>query len=97
MKRFRTRNKLATGYLLLALLLAPVAAAAHAWQHDPGTPQGQACAACASAGQLGSACVDSVQIPLVLPGFLCPIDARTFQGASIEPLGFLSRAPPIAR
>lgn len=48
-----------TANLILALLLifSQTAALAHAYEHDVGSPQSQACAACVTAGQLASACV----------------------------------------
>jgi hypothetical protein len=50
--------------ILLAVLLvtAQTAALAHAYQHEIGTPQNQACSTCLTAGQLASACVDNPQI-----------------------------------
>lgn len=94
MNRFGTRNKFATGYLLLALLLAQAGSFGHAWQHDPGAPQGQACAACASATQLSSACVDGVQFPLVIPLLSAPITHREVRFEPVEPMAFRSRGPP---
>ncbi len=96
MNRFRTQNKFATGYLLLALLLAQVGSFGHAWQHDPGTPQGQACAACASASQLGSACVDAVQVAIAIPVLSSPIAHRDVYREPVEQVVFRSRGPPSA-
>jgi hypothetical protein len=75
----------ANALLALLLLTAQTAALAHAYQHELGTPQNQACTACVTAGQLASACVDNNQYvetaPLRSPqnqritGALCSIDA----------------------
>lgn len=46
--------------LLAALLLsAQFGSLLHAYEHDPGAPQGKVCSTCATANQLSSACVDT--------------------------------------
>ena len=59
MRYFRQQLRLAPG-LILALLLvgAQSAALAHAYEHDLGTAQNQACATCVTASQLSAASVD---------------------------------------
>ena len=94
MNRFRTDNMLAAGYLLLALLLAQAGAIAHAWQHEPGSAQSKACAACASASQLASACVDNVQFARLQPMLSGPIAHHAARSRSTETVAFRSRGPP---
>jgi hypothetical protein len=47
--------------LLLATLLlsAQFGSLLHAFEHDPGAPQGKVCSTCATANQLSTACVDT--------------------------------------
>jgi len=48
---------------LAALLLAAQGSAlTHAYKHDAGSPQSQACIGCAAASQLDSGCVDNPEI-----------------------------------
>lgn len=50
------------GLLLAGLLVgAQVGALAHAFEHDPGTPQFNLCAACVTVAQLGAAAVNAPQ------------------------------------
>ena len=59
MGRIRYKRALLPGLLLALLLLgAQSASLAHAFEHEPGTPQNNTCTACIAASQLGSACVD---------------------------------------
>lgn len=94
MNRLRTENRLAAGFLLLALLLAQSGALAHTWQHEPGTLQGQACAACASASQLASACIDSARFADFRPALEGPLAHLASHHASIEIMVARSRGPP---
>ena len=53
------KARLLPGLFLAALLVgAQGALALHAFEHDPGAPQGKVCAACVTAGQLAAGIVD---------------------------------------
>jgi hypothetical protein len=53
------KARLLPALLLAALLVAAQGALAlHAFEHDPGAPQGKVCAACVTAGQLASGSLD---------------------------------------
>jgi len=59
MSRLRDKRALLPGLLLALLLLAAQSASlAHAYEHEPGTPQNNTCTTCIAASQLASACVD---------------------------------------
>lgn len=45
--------------LAIIFLAAQTGALAHAYEHDPGSPQAQVCSACIAGHSLGSACVES--------------------------------------
>ena len=45
--------------LVTLLLTAQFGSLLHAYEHDPGAPQGTICPACATASQLSSACIDA--------------------------------------
>jgi hypothetical protein len=58
MRRAEINKRLST--LLAALLLfAQAGALAHAYEHDPGSPQSQICSTCIAAHAVSSACVDT--------------------------------------
>jgi hypothetical protein len=60
MSRLRDKSALVPSLLLALLLLgAHAASLAHAYQHEPGTPQNKTCTLCIAASQLASACVDT--------------------------------------
>jgi hypothetical protein len=49
-----------TGFVLAVLLIAAQGALAlHAFEHDPGAPQGKVCGTCVTASQLAAGSVDS--------------------------------------
>ena len=52
-------NKPVSAVLAVVLLIAQTGALAHAYEHDPGSPQDQVCSTCIAGQVLGSACVDS--------------------------------------
>lgn len=57
----RKRSWLPAKLLLLLLLTgAQSGALAHAFKHEAGTPQYQACAMCVTVSQLNASCVDSM-------------------------------------
>ena len=54
------KTRLLPGLLLATLLIgAQVAAVLHAFEHEPGAPQGKVCGTCVTAGQLAAGSVDS--------------------------------------
>jgi hypothetical protein len=56
-----TRTRLLPGLLLAALLIgAQGALALHAFEHDPGAPQGKVCTTCITASQLNAGSVDTL-------------------------------------
>ncbi len=95
MRRFHVKTGLAPN-LLLALLLvaAQTSALAHAYEHEIGTPQNQACAACVTAGQLASACVDN-PAAMAVRAFSSPLNDQTVNSSvSIDALVVRQRGPP---
>jgi hypothetical protein len=51
--------RLMPAFLLAVLLVgAQLSVTVHAFEHDPGAPQGKVCSTCATAAQLGAASVD---------------------------------------
>lgn len=54
------KTRLLPGLLIAVLLIgAQVAAVLHAFEHEPGAPQGKVCGTCVTAGQLAAGSVDS--------------------------------------
>jgi hypothetical protein len=69
MLRLPRKSGLIPNLLLAVLLLsAQFGSLLHAFEHDPGAPQGQYCSACATANQLSSACVDTHTDQALIPG-----------------------------
>ena len=55
-----TKTRLLPGLFLAALLIgAQGVLALHAFEHDPGTPQGKVCPTCVTASQLTAGSVDT--------------------------------------
>ena len=55
-----TKTRLLPGLFLAALLIgAQGALALHAFEHEPGTPQGKVCTTCVTATQLDAGSVDT--------------------------------------
>jgi hypothetical protein len=83
--------------LLLALLLivAQTSALAHAYEHDVGKIQNQACTACVTANQLASACVDN-PATVILPVFNSPLHQLAVgYSISIDAIVVRQRGPPV--
>ena len=82
--------------LLLALLLTggQSGALAHAFEHDAGTPQYQACAGCVTVSQLDASCVDTLAATDCVDHDSCrPVD----EASSLESLqapAARQRGPP---
>lgn len=80
--------------LVLLLLGGQFAAIAHAFEHDPGATQSQACASCVTVAQLGSALVDHpVELALPDPAFEY-VSAATAAWSSATCLVVRQRGPP---
>jgi len=58
--------------LVTLLVTAQFGSLLHAYEHDPGAPQGKVCSACTAASQLSSACVDTHGHDELMP-FSCDI------------------------
>jgi hypothetical protein len=66
--RLPRKSGLIPNLLLAALLLsAQFGSLLHAFEHDPGAPQGKVCSTCATASQLSSACVDTHADHTIVP------------------------------
>ena len=55
----KTRQRPLGVLLAMAFLAAQIGVFAHAYEHDPGSPQAQVCSICVAGHLLGSACVGS--------------------------------------
>lgn len=92
----RRDNRGFAANVLFALLLvvAQAFAVAHAYEHEAGAAQNQACTACVTASQLASACVDS-HVFAELFSFGSPLNDQTFcQSNSFDAIVVRQRGPP---
>ena len=82
--------------LLLVILLtgAQSGALAHAFEHEAGTVQNQACAICVTVSQLDSSCVDTPVNPDSESCCSCQTIARTATIESLHGLAARQRGPP---
>ena len=68
MNRLPRKSGFIPNLLLATLLLsAQFGGLLHAFEHDPGAPQGKVCSTCATASPLSSACIDTHADNLVVP------------------------------
>ena len=84
-----------TGLVLAVLLIAAQGALAlHAFEHDPGVPQGKVCGTCVTASQLAAGSVDSHADDALLPArqHLVPTVKRGFESRHTAPVR--QRGPP---
>lgn len=58
MRSLKSNRRVST-VLAVVLLVAQSGALAHAYEHDPGSPQDQVCSTCIAGQAVGSACADS--------------------------------------
>jgi hypothetical protein len=97
MSHLRDKRTLLPGLLLALLLLgAQSASLAHAYEHEPGTPQNSTCTACIAASQLGAACVDvpATTTPLVSGWSRWALQEIEFN--SLHAITARQRGPPAA-
>ena len=83
------------GLLLAALLIgAQGALALHAFEHDPGAPQGKVCTTCVTASQLAAASVDTHvgDAPGPARHLAIPTASRGFE--SVHTAAVRQRGPP---
>jgi hypothetical protein len=84
--------------LLLVLFLAGAqsGALAHAFEHDAGTPQYQACAICVTVGQLHTSSVDALAATMITDSRGCQPVAETVSMESLQAPVAKQRGPPKA-
>ena len=82
--------------LLLVILLtgAQSGALAHAFEHDSGTLQNQACAICVTVSQLDSGCIDTLATTDIDGCYSCQTSARAATLNSLHTLVANQRGPP---
>jgi len=87
-------NRPASAALAILLLIAQTGALAHAYEHEPGSPQDQVCSTCVAGQALGSACVDSPP-HFETPGSSSNASAHQFAAfATVDVPLARQRAPP---
>jgi len=89
------KTGLLPGLFLAALLIAAQGVLAlHAFEHDPGAPQGKACTTCVTASQLAAGSVDIHvgDAPEPLLHAFTPAVSRGFQ--SVHTAAVRQRGPP---
>ena len=89
------KTRLMPGLLVAALLIAAQGALAlHAFEHDPGAPQGKVCVTCVTASQLAAGSVDmhTGDLPEPAPQLFIPTASRGFESAHTAPVR--QRGPP---
>jgi hypothetical protein len=78
----------------MLLLVAQVGALAHAYEHDPGSPQDRICSTCIAGQSVGSACVDSSP-QVEFPAYKAPANIEQVSAdASVHLPLARQRAPP---
>ena len=90
-----TKTRLLPGLFLAALLIAAQAVLAlHAFEHEPGAPQGKVCTACVTASQLAAGSVDIHvgDVPEPVRHVLVPAAGRDFE--SVHTATVRQRGPP---
>ena len=89
------KTRLMPGLLVAALLIAAQGALAiHAFEHEPGTPQGKVCTTCVTATQLDAGSVDmhAGDPPEPAPQLSIPTASRGFDSVHTAPVR--QRGPP---
>ena len=84
-----------TGFVFAVLLIAAQGALAlHAFEHDPGAPQGKVCGTCVTASQLAAGSVDSHAGESLPPSkqLFVPAAHRGFESRHAVPVR--QRGPP---
>ncbi|MCH8302777.1 MAG: hypothetical protein IH912_08490 [Proteobacteria bacterium] len=80
--------------LMLLLLAAQSGALAHAFAHDAGAPQNQACAICVTVSQLDSSCVNAPSNTDIEPCHSCQTIAHAATLESFHAPLARQRGPP---
>lgn len=89
------KTRLLPGLLFAALLIgAQAAVVLHAFEHEPGAPQGKLCGACVTAAQLAAGSVDSHTAEALEPARqqFVPAASRGFVSSHTAPVR--QRGPP---
>ena len=89
------KARLLPGLFFAALLIAAQGALAlHAFEHDPGAPQGKVCTACVTASQLAAGSLDmhAGDLPEPAPQLFVPVATRGLESAPSTPAR--QRGPP---
>ena len=89
------KSRLLPILFLAALLIGPQGALAlHAFEHDPGTPQGKVCVTCVTASQLAAGSLDmhAGDLPEPPPQLFIPTASRGFESVHTAPVR--QRGPP---
>lgn len=88
-------TRLLPGLFVTVLVIAAQGALAlHAFEHDPGAPQGKVCGTCVTAGQLAAGSVDTSAGESLLPSRqrFVPAAKRGFESRHATPVR--QRGPP---
>jgi len=89
------KTRLLPGLFLAALLVAAQGALAlHAFEHDPGAPQGKVCTTCVTAGQLAAGSIDIHVGAAPEPARHCFIPAASHSFDSVHTATVRQRGPP---
>ncbi len=95
MIRVRRKSWLPSNLLLVLLLIgAQSGALAHAFEHDAGTPQRQACAICVTVSQLDASCVGAPANTDIEHCHACQAVERAATPESSHALVARQRGPP---
>jgi hypothetical protein len=95
MTSVRRKSWLPANLLLVILLTgAQSGALVHAFQHDSGTLQNQACAICVTVSQLDSGCIDALATTDIEGCYSCRTIARAAKLTSLHTLAANQRGPP---
>jgi hypothetical protein len=89
------KTRLLSGLFLATLLIAAQGLLAlHAFEHDPGAPQGKVCGVCVTASQLAAASVDIHvgDAPAPAPHLFVPASSHGFE--SVHTATVRQRGPP---
>ena len=88
-------TRLLPGLIVTALVIAAQCVLVlHAFEHDPGAPQGKVCGTCVAAGQLAAGSVDNHAGESLLPSrqLFVPAAPRDFESRYAAPVR--QRGPP---
>jgi hypothetical protein len=95
MNRMPRQSGLYPNLLLAALLLCgQFGSLAHAYEHDPGAPQGKVCPTCVTASQLSAASVDTHTPDPIAPAASQVRPEQHSEPASATAIHLRARGPP---